>query len=126
MILPLNYFIEKPFQNWTRESASIIGTVMIYLDYRAPVDVIRARAEEIAKNSALHDGRVFNLAVTDFKEQTMEVRILISAADASRAFDLRCEMRESIIAFLRERYPEALPVTRLDAQGQPAPAQASS
>jgi small-conductance mechanosensitive channel len=125
MILPLNYFIEKPFQNWTRESASIIGTVMIYLDYRAPVDAIRAKAEEVARNSSLYDGRVFNVAVTDFREQTMELRILISAADASRAFDLRCEMREAVIGFLRQTHPEALPRVRIEGDDQSAKTEAA-
>src|SRR5579885_1226468 len=91
MIVPLSYFIEKPFQNWTRESSAILGTAMFYLDYRAPVDVIRSKAEEIVRASKLWDGRVFNVAVTDFKSETMEMRILATAGDSGKAFDLRCE-----------------------------------
>ncbi|HEX5419821.1 MAG TPA: mechanosensitive ion channel family protein, partial [Gammaproteobacteria bacterium] len=91
LILPLSYFIEKPFQNWTRENASLIGTVMIYLDYSVPVAAIRAEAEKIAHASALWDRDVISVAVTDFREKTMEVRILVSAGDSGRAFDLRCE-----------------------------------
>lgn len=114
MILPLSYFIEKPFQNWTRESASLIGTVMIYLDYGIPVQAIREEVEEIAKASKLWDGNVVNVAVTDFRERTMEVRILVSAMNSGRAFDLRCEVREKLIAFIQKNYPNALPQTRIE------------
>lgn len=114
LILPLNYFMEKPFQNWTREGASLIGTVMIYLDYRAPVDLIRAKVAELAAASPLHDGNVVNVAVTDFKENTMEVRILVSASDAGKTFDLRCYIREEIATFLRQHHPNSLPVLRME------------
>jgi small-conductance mechanosensitive channel len=116
LILPLNYFMEKPFQNWTRESSSLIGTVMIYLDYRAPVDIIRAKIVELAAQSPLHDGKVVNVAVTDFKQNTMEVRILVSAGDAGRTFDLRCYIREELVAFLRDEHPSALPLLRMERQ----------
>lgn len=112
MILPLSYFIENPFQNWTRESASLIGAVAIQLDYRTPVDLLRAEAQRIAAASPLWDRNVVNVQVTDFRERTMEVRILISAATSGRAFDLRCEMREKLVAFLQREHPVALPVTR--------------
>lgn len=116
LVLPLNYFMEKPFQNWTRESSSLIGTVMIYLDYRAPIDLIRAKVMELAANSPLHDGGVVNVAVTDFKENTMEVRILVSASNAGRTFDLRCYIREQLVAFLRDHHPTALPLLRMERQ----------
>jgi small-conductance mechanosensitive channel len=112
MIIPLTYFIEKPFQNWTRESSTLIGTVLIYVDYRAPVDAIRAKAEEIVRASNRWDGRVFNVAVTDFNRDTMEVRILATAGDAGKVFDLRCEIREKLIDFLQRDHPEALPRQR--------------
>lgn len=114
LIVPLSYFIEQPFQNWTRETASLIGTVLIYLDHTAPVDRIRAKAEEIARASPLWDGQVFNLAVTDFREEVMEVRILVSARNAGRAFDLRCEMREKLVAHIQAAHPTALPRTRAE------------
>ena len=126
MILPLSYFMEHPFQNWTRESASLIGTVMIYLDYTVPVDVLRARVEEIAASSPLWDGKVVNVQVTDFKETAMEVRILVSASNSGRAFDLRCEVRERLASFLQAEYPQVLPKMRMnlasvpDAAKQPA------
>ena len=114
LILPLGYFIEKPFQNWTREGAALIGTVMIYLDYSVPVDEIRRKVEEIARGSRLWDGQVVNIAVTDFRENVMEVRILVSAADAGRAFDLRCEVREKLIDFIQRNYPSGLPKVRAE------------
>ncbi|MFD1745671.1 mechanosensitive ion channel family protein [Rhizobium helianthi] len=115
LILPLGYFIEKPFQNWTREGAALIGTVMIYLDYTVPVADIRRKVEEIAAHSPLWDGQVVNVAVTDFRETVMEVRILVSAADGGRTFDLRCEVREKLIDYVQRTYPDALPKVR--AQG---------
>ena len=114
MIVPLAYFIEKPFQNWTRESSTLIGTVLVYVDYRAPVDAMRKVAEKIVRASNRWDGRVFNVAVTDFKNDTMEVRILASAGDAGKVFDLRCEVREKLIDFLQREHPEALPRQRAE------------
>lgn len=114
LILPLGYFIETPFQNWTREGAALIGTVMIYLDYSVPVDEIRRKVEEIARASKLWDGQVVNIAVTDFRENVMEVRILVSAADAGKAFDLRCEVREKLIDFIQHTYPSGLPKVRAE------------
>jgi small-conductance mechanosensitive channel len=114
MIVPLTYFIEKPFQNWTRESSTLIGTVLMYLDYRTPVGALRNKAEEIVRASNRWDGRVFNVAVTDFKNDTMEVRILASAGNAGAVFDLRCEIREKLIDFLQREHPEVLPRQRTE------------
>jgi small-conductance mechanosensitive channel len=114
MIVPLSYFIEQPFQNWTRESSALIGTVFLYVDFTVPVGELREKLEEIALASKLWDGRVVALQVTDFKESTMEIRMLVSAGTAPRTFDLRCEVREKMIAFVQQRYPEALPRVRTD------------
>jgi small-conductance mechanosensitive channel len=119
MIVPLTYFIEKPFQNWTRETSTLIGSVLIYLDYRAPVDAIRAEAERIVKASPKWDGRVFNVAVTDFKSDSMLVRISASAGNAGRTFDLRCEIREKLIGWLQREHGDALPRVRSEAQLPP-------
>jgi len=113
MVLPLSYFIQNPFQNWTRESSALIGTAMLYVDPAAPVDRLRAKLGEIAKASSLWDGKVVNLAVTDLKADVMEVRCLVSARNAGQAFDLRCEVREKMMAFLRDELPEAFPRHRL-------------
>jgi small-conductance mechanosensitive channel len=112
MIVPLSYFMEKPFQNWTREGSAIIGAVLLYLDYTAPIEAIRAKAEAIVAASRLWDRKVVNTQVTDTRERVIEVRVLVSAANASAAFDLRCEVREQLIAFLRGEHPESLPRSR--------------
>lgn len=117
LIVPLSYFIEKPFQNWTREGSALIGSAMIYVDYRAPVGVIRDKLKEIVKNSKDWDGKVVNLQVTDAKEQTMELRCLMSARSAGQAFNLRCEVREQLIDFLQKHHPQALPRQRSEAVG---------
>jgi small-conductance mechanosensitive channel len=115
MVVPLTYFIEKPFQNWTRETSALIGHVMIYVDYRAPVDVIREKFKEILKQSQKWDGDVAGLQVTDLKEGTMELRCLMSARTGGMVFDLRCEVREKLIDFLQREHPEALPRQRSEA-----------
>src|SRR5579885_3068722 len=112
MIVPLSYFIEKPFQNWTRESSAIIGTAMFYLDYLAPVATIRDKLKEICQNSKNWNGQTVALQVTDTREGCIELRALMSANSASQAFELRCEVREKIIDFLQREHPEALPTSR--------------
>ncbi len=114
MVVPLSYFIEHVFQNWTREDSALIGTVMLYVDYTAPVEAMRAKLEEIAKASPLWDQRVVNMQVTDFKTDTMEIRMLVSAGSAPRVFDIRCEVREKMIAWLQKEHPRALPRTRAE------------
>jgi small-conductance mechanosensitive channel len=112
LIVPLSYFIEKPFQNWTRENASIIGTVMIHTDYTVPVDRVRQRLNEIVKQSKLWDGQVVNLQVTDATENTVELRALVSARTSPMAWDLRCEVRELLIKYLQQELPNVLPRVR--------------
>lgn len=113
LILPINYFIEKPFQNWTRVSSEILGTVFLYLDYNTPVDELRKEFERLLEASPLWDKRVQVVQVTDTKPGTVEIRCLVSASNSSKAFDLRCYIREGLIAFLRDKYPESLPLNRL-------------
>jgi small-conductance mechanosensitive channel len=112
LVVPLSYFIEKPFQNWTRQTSALIGSAMIYVDYSAPVDAIRAELERIVKASKNWNGDVVNLQVTDAKERTMELRAIMSANSSGAAFDLRCEVREGLIAFLQREHPGALPRER--------------
>jgi small-conductance mechanosensitive channel len=112
LILPINYFIEKPFQNWTRISADILGTVFIHVDYTLPVEAVRNELTRLLESNALWDKRVNVLQVTDAKEQTMELRALMSAANSSHAFDLRCYVRENLVTFIQKNYPESLPKTR--------------
>ncbi len=112
LVVPLSYFIEKPFQNWTRETSALIGSVFLYVDYTVPVDKLRKKLDEIARASALWDGQVVVLQVSDAKENTLELRALVSARSAPEAWDLRCEVREKLIAYLQENYPNALPRSR--------------
>ncbi|MEA2994034.1 MAG: hypothetical protein QOD40_2954, partial [Alphaproteobacteria bacterium] len=102
LIVPLTYFIEKPFQNWTREGSAIVGSVMLYLDYTAPIARIREKVAELAAQSQLWDRNLVKVQVTDAKESTMEVRILVSAHSAGTASDLRAEIREKLIDFLQQ------------------------
>jgi len=112
MIVPLSYFFDKPFQNWTRTSASLIGSVMLYADYTLPVDRLRRKAQEIVKGSKLWDGQVFALQVTDAKDNVIELRILVSAANSGQLFDLRADVREKLVAYLQEELAHALPMAR--------------
>jgi small-conductance mechanosensitive channel len=114
LIVPLSYFIEKPFQNWTRDSTDLLGTVMLYVDFMAPVEAIRGRLVEIVQASKLWDGKVVKLQVTDAKEGSIELRALVSARSAGDLFELRCEVREQLIAFLQQNYPMALPHARAE------------
>ena len=113
MILPISYFLEKPFQNWTRESGALIGSVYLYVDYTIPVQAIRDKLSEVAADSQLCDGKVVNLQVSDAREGVIELRCLVSARNAPQCWDLRCEVREKLIAFIQTAYPHALPHTRI-------------
>jgi small-conductance mechanosensitive channel len=112
LIVPLSYFIEKPFQNWTRENSALLGAAIFHLDYRAPVGVIRAKLKEICQNSKNWNGQTVALQVTDTTERTIELRALMSANSAGQAFELRCEVREKLINFLQREHPDALPTSR--------------
>lgn len=112
LIVPLSYFIEKPFQNWTRTRADLLGTVMIYTDFTAPVEEIRQELLRILKSTPLWDGKTWGLQVTDATYQSMQLRALMSARNGPTAFDLRCYVRENLIKFLQEKFPASLPQGR--------------
>ncbi len=114
LIVPITYFLEKPFQNWTRISAEILGTVLLYVDYTVPVDEVRAEMKRIVESSPLWDKRVCALQVTNATERTVELRALVSAADSSSAWELRCDVREKLIGFIRQSYPDGLPKVRAE------------
>lgn len=113
LVLPITYFVEQPFQNWTRNDASLIGTVFIYTDFRLPLDPLRKQLEAYLQTDPLWDGQVQVVQVTDTTEATMVVRALVSARNSSDAFDLRCNVREMLIAFIKDNYPDYLPTTRV-------------
>jgi hypothetical protein len=118
LIVPLTFFLERPIRNWTRSSSQILDTIFLYADYAVPVEAVRQAAKGIVEGSALWDGRVFAVQVTDLRPTCMEIRVLMSAADAGRMFDLRCLMRERLIAFLAREYPGSLARERVELAGQ--------
>jgi len=130
MVVPLTWFIENPFQNWTRSSADLLGTAFLWLDYRTPIAQVRAELERICKSEPLWDGQVCVTQVTETSERTIQVRLLVSARNSGDAFDLRCIVRERMIDFLTREHPCALPRTRAEIASEaerparPAPAAA--
>jgi small-conductance mechanosensitive channel len=118
MIVPVTFFLEKSFQNWTRSSSNILGTVLISVDYTARVAEIRQKLLEILQQSPLWDREVWGLQVTGAGEQVLELRALMSAVDAPTAWDLRCEVREKLVAYLQESCPESLPKVRSEVVGE--------
>jgi small-conductance mechanosensitive channel len=112
LVVPISHFIEKPFQNWTRETSNILGTVFLRADYTLPVDALRAEFERLLEASELWDGEVAKVHVTDAGERTMEVRALMSTADSGSAWELRCYVREKLVTFLQQNHPECLPRVR--------------
>jgi small-conductance mechanosensitive channel len=114
MIVPLSYFIEQPFQNWTRVSADLLGTAYVYADYRVPVEEVRQELRRVLESSDIWDGKVWGLQVTNASERTIEMRALMSAPDSSQAWNLRCYVREKLIAFLQREHPDCLPVIRAE------------
>jgi small-conductance mechanosensitive channel len=119
LIIPTSYFVDNPFQNWTRHEARVIGTVFVTLDYSVPVDEVRGEVQRILEASALWDHRDWVVQVTGITTQGVELRMLMSASDAPSAWDLQCEVREKLLSFLNVRYPEALPRTRVEAVTAP-------
>ncbi len=113
LVLPTTYFIEKPFQNWTRTSSEILGTVFIYTDYNVPFDEIRKELTRLLKKCEYWDGKVNVLQVTNSTEKTVEIRALVSAVDSSTAWNLRVFIRENLIKFLQKKYPDSLPRSRV-------------
>src|SRR5918998_5701541 len=120
MVLPLSYFLEKPFQNWTRETGSLIGSVFLHVDYSVPVEAVRRGLAGIPPPGPPWGGKVANLQVSDAKEWAVELRALVSARNAPQTWDLRCEVRERLVAFLQREHPHALPTARVQLHAQAA------
>ena len=115
LIVPLTYFIENSFANWTRESADILGTAFLYVDYSIPVEELRTQLDVIVHPSPLWDKKVCGLQVTNLSERTMEIRCLMSSTNSSASFDLRCLVREKMTAWIQQNYPNTFPTTRFAA-----------
>jgi small-conductance mechanosensitive channel len=119
LVVPLSYFIENSFQNWTREASDIMGTAFLYVDYSIPVEELRAQLDRIVHPSKLWDGKVCGLQVTNLSERTMELRCLVSSRNSSENFDLRCLVREEMTAWIQQHHPNAFPTTRFAATPNP-------
>jgi hypothetical protein len=116
LVLPITYFLEKPFQNWTRVSADLLGTVTLHCDYRVPVAAVRAELLCILAGTELWDGKVSSLIVLDATDKTIVLRALVSAKDSGEAWDLRCHVREKLVEFLQREYPDCLPRIRAEVE----------
>jgi small-conductance mechanosensitive channel len=114
LVVPLSYFIEKPFQNWTRVSANLLGSVMLWVDYAMPLARLREEVRSIVESSPGWDRRFWNLQVTEATDRAMQIRVLATAQDSGKAWDLRCEIRERLITAIQERYAAHLPKVRAD------------
>lgn len=114
LVVPIQFFIERPFQHWTRVSADILGTVFLRVDWRVPVDALREELHRLLQADDRWDEKSWGLVVTDTSDRGVELRALMSAADASKAWDLRCAVREALVSFLQREYPECLPRVRAE------------
>ncbi|MEJ2167337.1 MAG: mechanosensitive ion channel [Deltaproteobacteria bacterium] len=113
LIVPISNFVEKPFQNWTRTSADLLGSVFLYADYTVPVQAVREELQRILEGSQYWDKKVCVLQVTDATSEVIEMRALMSAKDSPTAWNLRCEVREKLIEFMQRRFPQSLPRVRI-------------
>lgn len=114
LVVPLSYFIDHPFQNWTRSTSQLMGTVLVWVDYSLPLDAARTALGEIIEKHPLWDKRFWNLQVTDTTEQAMQIRVLATSVDSSKLWNLRCDIREKFIAFIQKNYPHSLPRFRTE------------
>ena len=114
LMVPVHKFLDETFQNWTRQDSQLLGTVFLQLDPMADVEKVRAKYEETIKANPLWDERVQVVQLTDTAPDYIEVRLLMSAKDAGTAFDLRCQIREAMMAFIRDEMPEAIARRRVE------------
>ena len=114
LIVPLQWVIEHPFENWTRTTSELLGTILFWFDYSLPLAPLRAELLRVCQSAPEWDQRVSMIQVVDSDEHAMQVRALISAADASRRWDLSCRVREALIDFVQREYPHCLPHVRAD------------
>jgi small-conductance mechanosensitive channel len=126
LVVPISYFVERPFQNWTRSTSDLIGSAIFHFDYRVPLDEVRREFESIVATSSRWDRRIAVMQVTDTTHHSIEVRALVSAPDSATAFDLRCEVRERLVSWLQANHPEALPRMRTELVEAATPASPAS
>ena len=114
LVVPISYFLEQPFQNWTRTSSELIGSVYLYTDYSVDIEAVRRQLGSIVRATPLWDKRVENLQVTAATDKGLELRALVSASNASEVWDLRCLVRERLLDYLQKHHPESLPRVRIE------------
>jgi len=119
IVMPITHFVEQPFQNWTRTSSDLLGTVFLYVDHTTPIDAVREKLQQVVEQSEYWDGEVCKLHVTNTTERTVELRCTASAKSAPDLWELRCGVREQMVAFLQKEYPDALPAVRTRIQDGP-------
>ncbi|MEJ2515942.1 MAG: mechanosensitive ion channel [Gammaproteobacteria bacterium] len=119
LILPISYFLEKPFTNWTRTTSQILGTVYLHVDYTVPIDALRKELDRLLEDEEDWDGRVKEVIAFETRPTTLELRALVSARDSGTAWQLRCKVREGLVSFLQREYPDALPRFRGQVSGFP-------
>jgi len=126
IVMPITHFVEKPFQNWTRTSSDLIGSVFLYVDHRTPVPAVRSELERVVEASEYWDGEACALHVTDTSERAVELRAIASAQSAPQLWELRCEIREALVQYLQDEHPEALPRLRAHVEPEPPDGPAAS
>lgn len=126
LVVPVSKFLEAPFQNWTRERSELTGAVSWFLDPTVDVARLREVAERAIRTSARWDGRTAVVQVVEMRADAVEIRALMSARDAGLVWDLRCEVREAVLDWLRTEMPEALPRRRLELPASAAPRDAGA
>lgn len=114
MVLPISYFIDKPFQNWSKSLEGLLGTIFLYVDYTLPIEVLREELNKVIQETPLWDKKVCQLVITNFKENTVELRILVSSINPGKLFDLQCFLREKLLHFICKNYPHSLPKVRVN------------
>ncbi len=114
LVVPITFFLDQPFQNWTRVTAELLGTVFLHVDHTVPVEAVREELRRIVADDPRWDGRVAQVVMTDVTQSTVQLRALVSAANSGNAWDLRCRVRERLVDFIRDRYPHALPRLRAE------------
>jgi small-conductance mechanosensitive channel len=121
LVLPISYFIEQPFANWTRTSANLLGTAFIYADYTVPIQAVRDELKRILEEDELWDHFAWSLDVTNLTEHVVEMRAMVSASNAGNTVNLRRHVREKLVTFLQQNYPQCLPRTRVEMTALPPP-----
>jgi len=120
LVVPISYFLEKPFENWTRRSAELLGTIFLYFDYHLPVNELREEFFRYVEAHPAWDQRTKSLVISEARETSIQIRALVSAADPDKLWALRCDVREALISYVREKYPTHLVKTRVNVQSLPA------